>query len=633
MHVLGFLMALDVFQERGLSDADIRFGDPNYCFFPLFEWIQPLPTQQACILYSIMWAGSIGIMLGLKFRLSCLLYLCPYVYFFLLDKSRWNNHSYLFGLFAMLLTWSGAGHHMSIDTLNLPAKNKLSGVPKWNYLILKFQISLLYFFAGVKKLFDSDWVNGYSMKNLSKHSLFSPLKMVTDAETIEFYMVHMGGLVYDLTVGFMLNFDFSKKAAYLLSLMFHGLNSQIFHIGMFPYVCLASLVLFCKPHEFPCSLFKSKLDQKSRNNSSDKLQRTQQHGSSIPRNSCSSRVTTGFLLFYILLQIVLPFSHSITQGYNTWTKGLYGYSWDMMINSWETLHQKITVRNYETGDERYLDPDVWVTNDRWSSHPDMARQYAGCISRNLARFNITNIEIYMDVWKSLNGRFQQRMYDPRVNILTAPWSPFEEVTWVLPLLRQFSHYRQDHFQRIAKEVSNWTESSDVIFVADFPGLYLENYLPKELGNVSITILSGQIMIEQDGDPNITLSTIRMSAGNEATTGDDGSNTSNGDVLISTKHGIRSAEFHKVHVVSFPNPSCYMYTYTNDTAEKLKRTKGSEYEGDGENSIISQIWNEIKGFTLEKYQEFATSIYLVANAHLNLFFDVPMVIRKSINSPD
>ena len=78
------------------------------------------------------------------------------------------------------------------------------------------------------------------------------------------------------------------------------------------------------------------------------------------------------LLAYISIQLVLPYSHSITPGYNTWTQGLYGYSWDMMINSWETLHQKVTVRNYETQEERYLEPDVWVTNDRWSSHSDMA---------------------------------------------------------------------------------------------------------------------------------------------------------------------------------------------------------------------------------------------------------------------
>ncbi len=52
-------MFLDVFQERGLNDVDIRFGDPNYCFFPLFDWIHPPAVQQACVLYSIMWAGKL----------------------------------------------------------------------------------------------------------------------------------------------------------------------------------------------------------------------------------------------------------------------------------------------------------------------------------------------------------------------------------------------------------------------------------------------------------------------------------------------------------------------------------------------------------------------------------------------
>jgi hypothetical protein len=30
----------------------------------------------------------------------------------------------------------------------------------------------------------------------------------------------------------------------------------------------------------------------------------------------------------------------------------------MMVNSWETLHQKVTVKNKITGVEKYLDPDV-----------------------------------------------------------------------------------------------------------------------------------------------------------------------------------------------------------------------------------------------------------------------------------
>lgn len=51
-------MFLDVFQERGLEDADIRFGNPNHCFFPLFAELQPVSVQVACVLYSIMWIGK-----------------------------------------------------------------------------------------------------------------------------------------------------------------------------------------------------------------------------------------------------------------------------------------------------------------------------------------------------------------------------------------------------------------------------------------------------------------------------------------------------------------------------------------------------------------------------------------------
>lgn len=46
------------------------------------------------------------------------------------------------------------------------------------------------------------------------------------------------------------------------------------------------------------------------------------------------------------------------------------------------------------------------------------QQHSHCIARNLARHNVTNIKVYYDIWKSLNSRFQQRIYDPRVRICT-----------------------------------------------------------------------------------------------------------------------------------------------------------------------------------------------------------------------
>lgn len=54
----GFLMVLDVFQERGLPFADDKFSDPNLCFFPLFNFITPLPVDWMYLVYLILLIGK-----------------------------------------------------------------------------------------------------------------------------------------------------------------------------------------------------------------------------------------------------------------------------------------------------------------------------------------------------------------------------------------------------------------------------------------------------------------------------------------------------------------------------------------------------------------------------------------------
>lgn len=134
----GFLMVLDIHIERGFSEVDHRFGDFTQCHFPLFDFVKPLTFQWMCMLYLLMWlgkfiviiytssavslfgfsklisfwlTGACGIMLGYNFKLSCLSFSVPYWYVLLLDKTSWNNHSYLYGLLSILLLFSSANHY------------------------------------------------------------------------------------------------------------------------------------------------------------------------------------------------------------------------------------------------------------------------------------------------------------------------------------------------------------------------------------------------------------------------------------------------------------------------------------------------------------------------------------------
>lgn len=51
---------------------------------------------------------------------------------------------------------------------------------------------------------------------------------------------------------------------------------------------------------------------------------------------------------------------------------------------------------------------VFTQSRRWKDHGDMLKQYATCLSQLLPRYNISEPEIYFDIWVSINERFQQR---------------------------------------------------------------------------------------------------------------------------------------------------------------------------------------------------------------------------------
>ena len=93
------------------------------------------------------------------------------------------------------------------------------------------------------------------------------------------------------------------------------------------------------------------------------------------------------------------------------------------------------------------------------------------IYTRLAAVNVTDVAIQVDIWRSLNGRFQQRLVDPRVDLLEADWSPWRPTPWLMPLLVQLSPWR-DELLKMEKDLFDQEgHNASVLFVADFPGDY------------------------------------------------------------------------------------------------------------------------------------------------------------------
>lgn len=105
-------MVLDVVEERGFADIDTKWGDPMECHFPLIHGMKPPLLPWMILIYTIMWIGAFGIMLGSRFKTACACFAIPYWYIFLLDKNYWNNHTYLYGIVAILFWGTEANKYL-----------------------------------------------------------------------------------------------------------------------------------------------------------------------------------------------------------------------------------------------------------------------------------------------------------------------------------------------------------------------------------------------------------------------------------------------------------------------------------------------------------------------------------------
>ena len=95
---------------------------------------------------------------------------------------------------------------------------------------------------------------------------------------------------------------------------------------------------------------------------------------------------------------------------------------------------------------------------------------------------------------TLNERFTQRAWDPRIDIAHYDWDPFKHSDYSLPLLSHLGNWRE-RMKELEKEIE--TDEIDVTFVADFPGLELENYLSPDLDNTTIELMGGEVSVRLD----------------------------------------------------------------------------------------------------------------------------------------
>ncbi|MCJ8164086.1 HTTM domain-containing protein [Pontibacter sp. E15-1] len=392
-------------------------------YFPYygFAWVQPLGEAGMYGLFTVMVLAALGIMLGLLYRLSALLFFLSFTYVELIDKTNYLNHYYFVSVVALLLVLVPAHRHFSLDVIRKP-RLWASHVPRWAVLIFQLQLGLVYFYAGLAKL-NPDWLlEAMPLRAwLPAHTHLPLIGPLLDKAWVAYVFCWFGAF-YDLTIPFFLSWRKSRWLAYGTVVVFHVLTAMLFQIGMFPYIMIVSTLIFFSAN------FHERLLQWLRHTT----------GSYAPATRAFAHVAGQPMLLYVLavyflLQVLVPWRFALYPDKLFWTEQGYRFSWRVMLME-KAGTAFFYVRDPRTGQEVEINNREYLTVNQekmMATQPDILLQYAQVLQQDFAQRGIPDATVRAEVYVSMNGRESRLFIDPTVN-LAAEKESFLPKPWILP---------------------------------------------------------------------------------------------------------------------------------------------------------------------------------------------------------
>ena len=422
----GFLMFWHALEYLTTGRLQRLYLTPVFFFkFPGFEWVKPWPSQEA-LRY---WFGAFAILavliaLGFFYRAASALFFLGITYVFLIDTSLYLNHTYLISLLAFLMILVPAHRAFSIDALR---KRDLRSrtVPAWALWLLRFQVAIPYVCGGLAKL-NYDWmVRAEPMKTWLRDGTEGPFKAAFLKEEWAAYAMSWGGAALDLLIVPLLLWRRTRLPAFLLALAFHLMNSQLFVIGIFPWLMIVATLLFFPP-DWPRRL--KFLGARRPGQAADGSGQTR-------RPAVPWRATAAFLAVYAAFQLLFPFRHFLYPGNVDWTEEAHRFSWRMKLRD-KRGNLRFLAVDPKTGNAFPLRAEADLTDGqrRMMLHePDMIRQYAHFAGDRLRKTGYPdNIEVHVLTSISLNSRPAQLMVDPEADLSSIPRT-LGAAEWIVPL--------------------------------------------------------------------------------------------------------------------------------------------------------------------------------------------------------
>lgn len=402
----GLLMLVSIarFWLRGWISE--QYIEPGY-HFSFIPGLVPLLGDGLYVVFGLMALTAVLIAIGLFYRLSAISFFLLFTYVELLDKAFYLNHYYLISLLTLLLIFLPANCKWSVDAVWFPSI-RANIVPRWSLWLLRFQIGLVYFFAGVAKL-NPDWLTKAMPLTIwlpTKASL--PLIGPLFTLPLTAYIMSWAGMLFDLTIVLWLIIPRTRPYAYVVVVVFHTATAVLFPtIGMFPYIMTFCALIFFSGQDW------RRLGGKLRVSSQEK-----HYG--VPHQI--SRLGFVLLIVFVVIQTLLPLRHWVYPGNVLWNEQGYRFSWRVMLVE-KTGHATFTVVDKPTGQQWVVYPSDHLTmqqEKQFAFQPDMLVQFAHHLEEEFAADGFADVEIYAEAFVSLNGRRSQPFIDPSVDLTADP---------------------------------------------------------------------------------------------------------------------------------------------------------------------------------------------------------------------
>jgi hypothetical protein len=215
---------------------------PKYHFpYTFLNWL-PHPTPFLVYAgFGLMILAALGITVGIQHRFSCLLYLLPQSYFFLLDKVYYENSRYLIILLVFGLLTVPVDRSFSWSP---NPKSSRSNVRRFQLWGLRLIVVFMYFYSGFHKL-HPDWLRGQPL-GIATSGFLEGTGFHPELALSLSYL----GLLVDLLA--LPGFLWKQTRPYAIGtlIVFHLSNLFLFNVTTMALLGLITLVLFAPP-EWP----------------------------------------------------------------------------------------------------------------------------------------------------------------------------------------------------------------------------------------------------------------------------------------------------------------------------------------------------------------------------------------------